>query len=355
MNESTKHLLRQNAAILSPDETAILTYLMPHFQQAVYDPQRNLYILYNRAALLHDAAISTAVAKNIACRILNYQGKTINPSDIGQYDPCRQAVQFEKLMEHITDEYQLQQIFDYLPYTADKKFNLAKRIHVRMLQFTTPAFASTPEKTVNHLELIVWPFSGASGYSALCSDYAKFPPVNNIAVMLYVPPKYVSADKCPANILMDNGTFQTVKRKPAQKTIDLSALVPGTSYLDSKGVEHLYLGKLTQKNYLNQYPQANTVQIGPMPMYLRVTDTIRTQLTAASSMTEFLEKRLTEKAMDAKIGDILVGISQDPNKKLKTRKTVFFRTPDNLVKNLRICRKNPINPAAEQISHISTE
>ena len=219
MSESTKHLLRQNAAILSPDETAILTHLMPHFQQAVYDPQRNLYILYNRAALLHDAAISTALAKNTVCRILNYQGKTINPSDIGQYNPCRQAVQFEKLMGHITDEYQLQQIFDYLPYTADKKFNLAKRIHVRMLQFTTPAFASTPEKTVNHLELIVWPFSGASGYSALCSDYAKFPLVNNIAVMLYVPPKYVSADKCPADILTDNGTFQTIKRKPAQKTI----------------------------------------------------------------------------------------------------------------------------------------
>lgn len=355
MNESTKYLLRQNAAILSQDESVVLNRLMAQFPQAVYDPKQNLYILYNRNALLHDAAVSTAYAKNITCRILNLRSDTDCLDHIEQYNPYKQAVQFENLMNSITDEYQLQQIFDCLPYTKDKRFNLTGHIHIRMLQFTMPAFASNPEKTVNHLALTIWPFSGASGYSALCSDYESLPMVSNIAVMLYTPPKYISGDKCPPNILQDDGTFQKAKTKRPQKTLAVTTLTPGTSYLDSKGIEHLYLGKLTRTNSIPNYPDSRTVKTSPTPMYLRITDTVREQLNKAPSMTEFLKNRLEEKARDPKSPDILTGISQIPDKKLKMQKTVFFQTPYNLVNNLRILRKNPSNPIADQLSIISTE
>lgn len=355
MNESTKHLIRQNAAILSQDELTILNSLAIYFRQAVYDPKRNLYILYNRDSLRHDAQIASIYARNIAGRILQRQHKTVEFDDLVHYNPCKQAIQFEQLVEQITDEYQLQKIFDYLPYTKDQKFNLNNRIHVKMLQFTMPAFDKTPERTVNHQALTIWPFSGISGYGMLCSEYEKLPQVNNIAVMVYTPPKYTTGDKRPPDILLDDGSFQSVKRKSAQKTINPDMLTPGTSYLDSKGVEHLYLGKLTQTTSMPKYQKSTTVQNGPTPMYLRVTENVRTQLTAAKSMAEFLKNRLEEKGLDPKIGDIMIGISQAADKKLKTQKTVFFQPPDNLVKDLRIIRKNPINPIADQLIIISTE
>lgn len=56
MNESTKHLIQQNASILSQDELTILNNLARYFKQAVYDPKRNLYILYNRDSLRHDSS-----------------------------------------------------------------------------------------------------------------------------------------------------------------------------------------------------------------------------------------------------------------------------------------------------------
>lgn len=286
--------------------------------EIVKHPERDLYIVYNERELfrvggrysgiwsigyLKDEFSGPPQEKHKGCNITNQEALT-------------RISKLESALKELLKPGKLEELFPVLPLTKAGKFHKSAAINLYIpgIKYTTT------EEYFSQTEVALQ----LATYGPRWSDGAVWPDIAIVRINAYA--SFVER-KTPPNLIDTKGNIFAPTEVPKKnKHFKLEELVPGTSYLDRKGTEYLYLGQLQMHQVDDYYLDYDGVYYHTdcmgmsLPLCLRMSPKAKKEVSACTSLREFFQKRFDA----AKDEYLLTGLKELFSNKFVEKGTVYF-------------------------------
>lgn len=224
-------------------------------------------------------------------------------------------------------------IFDYLPYTKQGKFSKSASINLYIPNISSTYSGNYFSQSEISLQLI--PLAMPKNSGNLFEEIHS----NEICVLEINEYASFTSRKKPENIIDENGNYKKltpVKRNTYLKQQDITI---GTSYIDAKGSEYLYIGNIIEDIYFenerNGVPYSGQNKKQYEGLYLRITPKIKKDLNNYSYLGDFLYDRFN-KILLKEAFDWWKGLNMTTSKKFVKLENVYFDNSHNKIPNNKL-------------------
>lgn len=311
----------------------------------VYDETRDLYILYKKEHLLTDKGAHlypygcnevfacgtsfTDAVRHASITELRDTFQNMKPEDAEGFiaNPANIDKKRQEFLDKInTGETiirnlleQLPMLFDYLPLTKQNKF--AKNASILLYAFDIKSVYFDVYAYQEEICLRLEPVYNSIGKNSYDDDYGEF--YDNVKMLCINTSCHFQRKKRPDNIVDLDGFHQAgPTRLSYLKSDDLKI---GSSYIDAKGYEYLYLGGLNENVVGKQSKQdIHCYEIA----FLKIRPGILKEIEKADTLQEFMQNRvnriLEKNKKDDGERDWYEGLNMTRSKKFVSHANTYF-------------------------------
>ena len=307
------------------------------------DKTRGLYIFYSEDSLLNQNYVNPYLFKfknildtSISIKELRecFSG---NPNEKQEDCNCnnQEALnridKLEKVIKSIIYSSNPEKIFDYLPYTKQGKFSKTGNINLYIPNIKSTFSGDYFSQTEIALQLIPleMPKPNGNWFESIHSGDICFLEINTRASF--------TNKKRPENIIDEDGNYKKVNKPSRNTYLKQNDLEGGTSYIDAKGSEYLYIGEIQENGkYFGIDCRGNTYT-GTMKnhlkfVYLRVTSKISKELSNYTNFEDFLYDRFNDSFLKNRLS-YYKGLNITTSKKFVKKGTIYFDNQHNKIPN----------------------
>ena len=237
----------------------------------------------------------------------------------------------ELALQELLKPGKLDELFPLLPLTKAGKFHktAATNLYIPGIKYTVNEdYFSQSEVSLQ-----------IAAYRWLDDDTFNWEVCPEIGILRINPDASFVGRKTPPNLIDEKGNITAPAEPPKKnKYLKQEVLVPGTSYLDPKGTEYMYLGRLREHCVEDSVDWNGNPRHFDMvlnltdPLYLRMTQKAKKEVAVCATLQEYLQKRF-EAAEDERL---FTGLKETVSKKFVDEGTVYFDADHNKVQGLHV-------------------
>lgn len=310
----------------------ILAELKAKGFQVIQHPDQELYIAYSERRLLHTGCgISETSIEWLKEMFDGPPQEKEEGSNISNQEAQVRILRMELALQELLKPGKLDELFPLLPLTKAGKFHktAATNLYIPGIKYTVNEdYFSQSEVSLQ-----------IAAYRWLDDDTFNWEVCPEIGILRINPDTSFVGRKTPPNLIDEKGNITApAEPPPKNKYLKQEDLVPGTGYLDPKGTEYMYLGRLRQHRVedsvdWNGDPHHFDVVLNlTNPLYLRMTPKAKKEVAACATLQEYLQKRF-EAAEDE---CLFTGLNETVSKKFVDEGTVYFDADHNKVQGLHV-------------------
>ena len=310
----------------------ILAELKAKGFQVIQHPDQELYIAYSERRLLHTGCgISETSIEWLKEMFDGPPQEKEEGSNISNQEAQVRILRMELALQELLKPGKLDELFPLLPLTKAGKFHktAATNLYIPGIKYTVNEdYFSQSEVSLQ-----------IAAYRWLDDDTFNWEVCPEIGILRINPDASFVGRKTPPNLIDEKGNITApAALPPKNKYLKQEDLVPGTGYLDPKGTEYMYLGRLRQHRVEDSVDwngdphHFDVVQNLTNPLYLRMTPKAKKEVAACATLQEYLQKRF-EAAEDE---CLFTGLNETVSKKFVDEGTVYFDADHNKVQGLHV-------------------
>lgn len=308
------------------------------------DKTKGLYIFYNEDNLLnknHFDSKNLFKIKNLLDTSLSIKElKDLfsgNPNEKQEDCNCKNKEaldridKLEKVITSIIHSKNPEKIFDYLPYTKQGKFSKTGNINLYIPNIKSTFSGEYFSQTEIALQLIPLEMPKPNGncLESIHSGDICFLEINDRASF--------TSKKRPENIIDEDGNYKKVNKPSRNSYLKQDEIEVGTSYIDAKGSEYLYIGEIKENGKYEGIdcdgnPYSGSIREKYEGLYLRVTSKISKELENCTSFEDFLYDRFYDSFIKNEMNFQLC-LNRTTTKKFVKKGTVYFDNEHNKISN----------------------
>lgn len=311
--------------VRNPETTSaeVVRYLEKNGYEQVYDNKRKLYIFFNKS-MLTDEILQLRNEYGGAANEKNEDANCTNREAMSRIDDL------EKVVNFITTSPAKENIFEYIPYTKAQKFSKTGSINLFIPNLKSTYSGDYFSQTEVSLQLT------PVEILAYTSEGFKSFKLDDVCTIEINTSASFTSKKTPANIISADCKFTGAIPPARNKYLKQKELIPGSSYIDSKGSEYLYIGsagsvyhyKDEDENGKHEWSHSDPESDG---VYLRVTANVKKKLARHTEFKDFLRERFNEQF--AKTNDWHTGLNFTTSKKFVSLGNIYFDSDHNKTKD----------------------
>lgn len=319
---------------MNPLTKSVMQEYMQSGYQIIHDPQRNLYLAYNQTELL----TANVHKQNMTLRphyhsiydlrqIFSGHPQGTHPgANMNNQSALQEIHKLEQIIQDLLQPEKLDKIFDYLPYTKSGKFHRKQHIDLYITNLKETVNQDYFRQTQIALQIIP-----AAAYFIQNDGMIGERGLDDFAyIAINTQASYTNKAQVEP-IIDENGNFRKPAKRSRSQYLPQESLVPGTSYLDNKNSEYLYLGCLDIQYELNFGSCTIRKNIKPGPYYLRITPSTKKRIQQAIDLTGLLIDHFQRSKSEV----ITSGLNRTVTKRFTSVGTTYFNPPKNKISNLQ--------------------
>ena len=309
------------------------------------DKTRGLYIFYSEDSLLNRNCFNTQSLfkfKNILDTSISIKELrkcfSGNPNEKQEDCNCKNKEaldrinKLEKVIKSIIYSSNPEEIFDYLPYTKQGKFSKTGNINLYIPNIKSTFSGEYFSQTEIALQLIPLEISKNKG------TFFESTRLGDICFLEINDRASFTNKKKPENIIDEDGNYKKVNKPSRNSYLKQNELEVGTSYIDAKGSEYLYIGSFKENGEYfeidcdgNPYKGITSNEFEFV--YLRVTSKISKELSNYTNFEDFLYDRFNKSFLKNPF-NCYNGLNITASKKFVKKGTIYFDNEHNKIQEL---------------------
>ena len=304
------------------------------------DKNRGLYIFYNEDILLNqnyvnlskfDFLYTSVSIKELRTHFSGNPNEKQDDCNCNNQEALNRIDKLEKVIKSIIYSSNPEKIFDYLPYTKQGKFSKTGNINLYIPNIKSTFSGVYFSQTEIALQLIplTMPKNDGKIFESIHSEDICFLEINSRASF--------ANKKRPENIIDENGNYKKVNKPSRNTYLKQSELEFGTSYIDAKGSEYLYIGEIQENGKYFGINCWGDTYTGTMKnhlkfVYLRVTSKISKELRNYTNFEDFLYNRFNDNFLKNQLS-YCKGLNITTSKKFIKKGVIYFDNNHNKIPN----------------------
>lgn len=300
--------------------------------QFVQYPGQELYIAYSERRLFHTGCgISETSIEWLKEMFDGPPQEKPEGSSISNQEAQVRIMRLELAIQELLKPGKLDELFPLLPLTKAGKFHktAATNLYIPGIKYTVNEDYFSQSEVA--LQIAAY---GRSTYHPF--QWEVYP---EIGILRINPGASFVGRKTPPNLIDEKGNIMA-PAAPLKKNkyLKQEELVPGTGYLDPKGTEYMYLGRLRRHRVedsidWNGNPcHFDVVMSLTDPLYLRMTPKAKKEIAACATLQEYLQKRFDA----AEDEHLFTGLNETISKKFVEKGTVYFDADHNKIQGIHV-------------------
>lgn len=245
----------------------------------IHDKENDLYIMYSREDILEGFKLLRSNLKAFDDEDMKaFKG---TKADLSAKIDKAETISIDLIDNHI------EEIFSYVPLTKNKKFSLNKS--VLLYAFDIKATFNQDYFSQSEVCLRLDPISYHRSTPNVLSSFYYY---DNMLILEINDDCSYTSKKRPENMFDDKGWHKVETKKLSY--LKQTELKVGSSYLDAKDSEYLFVGYCTIYTPKLK-PDAPNLRYNSSALYIRLTDKLKKQIASASTMYDFVKGFMKER------------------------------------------------------------